>query len=147
MPDDLHAAHGFAQEGIDVLRETLTSLLERRGDLWPISAVKLKQRWQQYLPWLKDILADFEAYHQALVPQQVSLINFLTHIQQQMQTHDTYCRLSLNLLLPVTYVCTQAFAVHTHCRLFLDLVTAWMMMLRLTRLIRCVWHSNLLVQS
>ena len=105
MPDDLHAAPGFAQEGIDVLRETLTSLLEQRGNLVPISAAKLKQRWQQYLPWLKDILADFEAYHQALVPQQVSLINFLTHMQQQMP---------LNLLLPVTYVCTRAFAVHTH---------------------------------
>lgn len=52
-------------EGMTALRAKLRSVVQSRGELTPITSQKLRGRWQEYLPWLRDILRDLEDYHAA----------------------------------------------------------------------------------
>ena len=44
-------------------------VLWQHGNLVPITPQKLRDWWQEYLPWLRDMLRGFEAYHNAFPKQ------------------------------------------------------------------------------
>ena len=64
VPEDLSQEPGFDQQGVDNLQIILQEVVERWGELLPVDTTRLKKRWQDYIPWLVDILSDLEAYHQ-----------------------------------------------------------------------------------
>ena len=99
-PVGLPEAPGFTQQGVDDLNNTLTGVLEERGDLVPVTTGKLRRRWQEYLPWLRDILADFEAYYQeaahvdAAQPNQAAQVCAAYHHHYHQQQQQQYIIIS-----------------------------------------------------